>query len=407
MWFIKLRLCSCSSFLLILILICPSLGKPKNPVILVPGDGGSQILAKLNKSSVVHYICEKTTADYYSLWLNLEMMIPEVIDCFVDNMRLVYHPENHTTSNSPGVDTKIPGFGKTEHIEWLDPDVHVHYSSTSYYNPIVEALVLWGYERDVSIRGAPYDFRKAPNELGQFFFDFQLLVEDTYVKNNNSKVIVLAHSMGNANMLYFFNQRPQSWKDKFIKFWISLSGVWAGAVKPLRLMASGDSLNIPLVSAMSIRIEQRSMMSTAFLMPSDKFWGNNEVLVSRPGKNYTVNDYEQFFKDLFFSTGYSMRKDVDHLIRDLKPPMVDVYCLHGTNVSTPGMLNYSEGQWPDSQPTVVPDNGDGTVNIRSLQGCLAWQKSQKVVHKVFNKVEHTEILMDKDVIDYLKTILKS
>ena len=44
--------------------------------------------------------------------------------------RLVYNPENHTTSNSPGVQTKIPGFGKTEHIEWLDPDVHVHYSSS-------------------------------------------------------------------------------------------------------------------------------------------------------------------------------------------------------------------------------------------------------------------------------------
>ena len=82
------------------------------------------------------------------------------------------------------------------------------------------------------------------DELGQFFSDFKLLVEDTYVKNNNSKVIILAHSMGNANMLYFFNHQPQVWKDKYIEFWISLSGVWGGAVKPLRLMSSGENSSV-------------------------------------------------------------------------------------------------------------------------------------------------------------------
>ena len=148
------------------------------------------------------------------------------------------------------------------------------------------------------------------------------------------------------------------------------------------------------------------MMSTAYLMPSETFWADHEVLVSRPGKNYTVKDYHQFFKDLNFEVGYLMRKDVEHLINGLKPPMVDVYCLHGSNIRTPGTLVFKKGDWPDSQPDVIPDNGDGTVNIRSLQGCLAWQKSQKVVHKVFNKVEHTSILRNKDVISYLKTILK-
>lgn len=49
----------------------------------VPGDGGSQIEAKLNKTKVVHYLCEKVSTEYFNLWLNLELLVPVIIDCWV------------------------------------------------------------------------------------------------------------------------------------------------------------------------------------------------------------------------------------------------------------------------------------------------------------------------------------
>ena len=51
--------------------------------ILVPGDGGSQVEAKLNKDYVVHYICEKKTDYFFNIWLNMELLVPVVIDCWV------------------------------------------------------------------------------------------------------------------------------------------------------------------------------------------------------------------------------------------------------------------------------------------------------------------------------------
>lgn len=50
---------------------------------LVPGDGGNQIDAKLNKTSAVHYLCQKKTADFFNIWLNLELLVPVIIDCWV------------------------------------------------------------------------------------------------------------------------------------------------------------------------------------------------------------------------------------------------------------------------------------------------------------------------------------
>ncbi|KAL3860806.1 hypothetical protein ACJMK2_010873 [Sinanodonta woodiana] len=374
------------------------------PVILIPGDGGSELEAKLDKPSAPHSFCLLKTQNFFTLWLSLEELTPWVIDCFVDNMRLVYNNKTHKTSNSPGVDIRVPGFGDTDTVEWLDPS---RFSVTSYFSQIVTAMVSWGYTRGKSVRGAPYDFRKAPNELDDFFQALSDLIEDTYRHNNNTKIVIIGHSMGNPITLYFLNQKSQPWKDKFIRSHISLAGVWGGAVKTLRLMASGDNLGVPIVKPINVRREQRSMPSTAWLMPSDAFWSSSETLVSSPMRNYTVNDYSDFFTDIDFKDGYLMRKDTENLIHPLKAPGVELHCLHGNQVNTPGRLIYTNTTWHDSEPDVIPDDGDGTVNIRSLKGCLTFQgkQVQPVHYQIFPKAEHMEILQNEDVIAYIKGVL--
>ena len=55
--------------------------------VTVPGDGGSQLFAKLDRPSVPHYYCTAKTSGYFNIWLNMEEFTPFPIDCFVDNMR--------------------------------------------------------------------------------------------------------------------------------------------------------------------------------------------------------------------------------------------------------------------------------------------------------------------------------
>lgn len=75
----------------------------------VPGDGGSQVDAKLNKPSTVHLFCTKQTKDYFNIWLNLELLAPLIIDCWTDNAKLHYNNVTRKTYNSPGVELRIPG----------------------------------------------------------------------------------------------------------------------------------------------------------------------------------------------------------------------------------------------------------------------------------------------------------
>lgn len=377
------------------------------PVIMVPGDGGNQVYAKLNKTKRVHYICDYRTKDYYELWLNLELISPYIIGCLVDNLRLVYNNKTKLTENSPGVDILIKGFGDTDQVEYIDSS---KLSATSYYSPIADALVQKaGYERGLNLKGAPYDWRKAPNELHEFYLNMTHLVEQTYYENNGTQVILMAHSMGNPVLLYWLNNYVDfSWKQKFIRMFVSLAGVWGGAVKPVRLMTSGDDLSILVVHPLSARTYQRSAPSTAFLMPSDKFWGSDEVLVQTPNRNYTVHDYEDFFNDINYPTGYELRKTTKDLIYDLNPPDVEVHALYGVDLKTPAGFKWDkQKKFPDTQPTVFYGDGDGTVNLRSLHGFKHWigKQKQPIYNKEISGAEHLAILKSPDTIEYILQLL--
>ncbi|XP_054164814.1 phospholipase A2 group XV-like [Oppia nitens] len=373
------------------------------PIILVPGDGGSQIDAKLNKAEVPHYFCDKKTDDYFNLWLNLALLVPFVIDCWIDNMKLVYDNTSRTTSNTFGVETQVPGLGNTSTVEYVDPS---RVPVSGYFNNLVKQLVDFGYERGVSIRGAPYDFRKAPNELADYLIQVKDLIEDTYEINNQTKNILLCHSMGCPTLLYFLNRQTQGWKDKYIQSFITLAAPWAGAVKSMKAFASGDNFGVIVVPSITIREDERTFPSLAYLLPSDKVWGNNEVLMESTLRNYTVMNYREFFEDLNYMTGYNMWLDVKNLTYDMTPPGVEVHCIHGYGLDTMHKLVYNKGKFPDSQPHIVYGDGDGTVNLKSLEACKDWQnkQKQKVVYKAYSKSDHIIVMSDPRVISYIKEL---
>ncbi|CAH4012107.1 phospholipase A2 group XV-like [Pieris brassicae] len=384
-----------------------------SPVILIPGDGGSQLEAVLNKSEVVHYICAKTSNEYFNIWLNLELLVPFVIDCWVDNTRLDYDNVTRTTKNPPGVDIRVPGWGNPEPVEWLDPS---HDSAGAYFNSIGDALVKIGYVRNQTLRGAPYDFRRAPNENGEFFVKLKSLVEETYNMNNKSQVTLLVHSMGGSMALHFLRLQSQAWKDQYIRRLLSLSTPWGGAMKALKVFAIGDDLGSLMLRESTMRTEQITCPSLAWLLPSPNFWKPTEVLVQTDKFNYTINDLQKLFTDMDVPNAWEMRKDTQQFTQDFSAPGVEVHCVYGYNISTVEKLVYKPGTWLDGYPTLIMGDGDGTVNLRSLSACEHWAKRRGLTTLNKNKpiksvplkqAEHLKILHDPRVLDYITTVMKN
>lgn len=377
--------------------------KALSPVIFVPGNGGSQMEAKLNKTVSPLLICQKS-ADWYSIWLNLEQLVPPVIYCWVDNIKLNYNSTTRTTSNTPGVQIHIPGWGDPEVVEWIDPTRN---SAGAYFKDIANMLVTHGYERKKNIRGAPYDFRKGPNELQQWFVDFKELIEDTYELNEATPVTLISHSMGSPLTLAFLQQQTVEWKRKYIQRLISLAGVWGGSMKAMKVFAMGDNLDSHFLIPSILKLGLTTAPSSSYLLPSPLFWKSSEVLVETPSRVYTMSQLQTFFEDLGNPIAWEMRKDTMQYSINYSPPDVELHCLYGNGLDTVERLRYSKDSLVDKNPKLIMGRGDGTVNERSLRGCHHWSGYQEafIDNVELNGVDHMAILSHRDVLSYIESVV--
>lgn len=100
-----------------------------HPLILVPGNGGNQLEARLTHgykpSSLVCrlYPILKQKGGWFRLWFDPSVLLPPFIECFADRMMLYYDKYLDDYRNAPGVETRVPHFGSTESLLYLDPNL--------------------------------------------------------------------------------------------------------------------------------------------------------------------------------------------------------------------------------------------------------------------------------------------
>uniref|UniRef100_A0A1A9WZY4 Group XV phospholipase A2 n=1 Tax=Glossina brevipalpis TaxID=37001 RepID=A0A1A9WZY4_9MUSC len=378
--------------------------KRVSPVILVPGYGGNQVDAKLHKTYTPTVLCYKDST-WFNLWLNLELLVPVFIACWVDNFKLHYDNVTRATYNTPGVETRVPGWGDPEVVQWVDPTRNMN---GAYFIDIGNLLISRGYVNKKNLHGAPYDFRKGPTEQRQFFADLKKLVESTYETNGQMPVTFITHSMGSPLILVFLRQQTLEWKNKFIARVISLAGAWAGSVKALKVYAMGDDLDSFLLNGKILKEAQISNPSTAWMLPSPLFWDSNEVIATTPKRVYTMAQLDQFFNDVGFRNGWEMRKDNMRHVLNFSPPDVELHCIYGDGLATVERLNYEKENIANEIPNLGMGPGDGTVNRRSLSACKYWLEYQtaNITNIAFTGVNHMDILKKKDVLDYIKRVMQ-
>lgn len=338
------------------------------PVVIVPGTGGNQLEAKLTSEYVASKPwCCSFRKGFFRLWLDVKTLFPPFTSCFADRLSLDYNPETDAYSNVKGVETRVPYFGTTEGMEYLDPSLKI---VSGYMIHLVKALKAQGYESGKSLYGAPYDFRYAPGPHASevaldYMRDLKGLIESASRKNDNQPVVILAHSMGGLWTLYFLNQQSMAWRRQYISRFISVATPWGGAVEQMMTFASGNPEGVPLVDPLVVREEQRRSESNLWLLPVSRVFGDRPLVVSST-RNYTAKDMETFLMDVGFPEGVPPYKSrIPHLTEILQAPQIPVTLIHGYGVPTSELLSY-ERKGFDSHPEITEGDGDGTVNLCSL-----------------------------------------
>ena len=102
--------------------------------------------------TIISQTCEQISLGFYILFL---------ID---SSHRLKHDPVTGQYSNNDGVDIRVPDFGGTSSIEYLDPSI-TYFDTLNYFHDMVQWFVDKGYTRGKDIVGAPYDWRYSPSKL--------------------------------------------------------------------------------------------------------------------------------------------------------------------------------------------------------------------------------------------------
>lgn len=371
----------------------------QNPIVFIPGDGGSQLQAKLNKSERVHYVCD-LVSDWYDIWLNIHLLVYPAFDCLCDNMKLYYNATTRTTYNSPGVQIRPTNFGSLDSVDYLDI---VRVPGTAYFDNIIATLEKQnGYVRNVDMVGAAFDFRKAPNELAEFFDDLKSLIEEHYVRNNYRPVTLICHSMGCLNSLYLLNKQTENWKEIYVKRLISLAAPWSGSFKAISAMLYGDNLGIPLLNKNKLQALQSTFPSLMYLFPKLPAFNRSRVLIATPTKNYTLENLDDLFVEAKLPDQREMWHDTREIANNLRAPNVELWCLYGSGVDTPSQVIYTDS-FDKYKYLEVQGDGDGTVNVESLRACedFASQQQKPVYTRMFEKLDHISILRGSEAATFI------
>ncbi|CAH8450141.1 unnamed protein product [Schistosoma rodhaini] len=366
------------------------------PIILIHGIGGTQVL------------CQPTGKQLhtkpFSIWINLlYFLLPEKL---LSYMGLIYDPKTKQTRDRGLCNVEFPGWGDTWASEYLSED---KYLFTSYMKLIVQSLTNDKFfVRNKTLRAAPYDFRKAPNENSKYFIKLKQLIEETYENGAKRPIYLLGHSLGSLYSMYFLKQQDKSWKYKYIKGFISVSAPFGGSVESLYAETCGHNLGIPFRSPLAFRDIQRSFPAMAFLLPDPRVWPSNEKLIITPNKNYSAHDLKALFDDISFPQAYAIMNETKSVFDPYERPTdIDVYCIYSINIPTISQMIFKtpgpyRSAFPNQIPTLKYGDGDGTVPLKSLSVCNKWDY---VNLAVLEQTSHEDIVQDDRFLKYLMKLL--
>jgi lysophospholipase-3 len=377
----------------------------RNPLVIIPGLGGSVLEAKLHHRPRARD-CSRNS-DWYTIWASIVQGATRY-DCFRDNLQLYTNKSStYGLSNYTGVSIRPRDYGGTGGIEYSNAGTNE--PPIAYMHELVKRLKdESGYVSGVSVRAATNDFRIVGNAaaLDYEYAKLKDLIEETFQLNNGSKVHLLSHSLGGplAN-LFLTTYVNHSWKETFIASHIMLSAVLLGSPVAIYAALSGPrydyvpqflpSLVVPLI---------RTFPSIIWMWPrisaeGKNVWSNEQFVVT-PSKNYSLTSLKELTEDVTGATIlYAMWDEIaNRTKRSASDPFVKVLCLYANDTRTD--LSIKTVDTFDAKGTTLSSTwGDGTVSLRSLEGCKSWSNVEvRPIEFGGSLAAHTEIVQNQLVI---------
>jgi len=110
-----------------------------DPILLIPGLGGSGLNTKRTNAKTGSTFCPKNT-DWFRTWIALGTLAnPFISNCWYDDLTVIFNTNNQTYSNKPGISVDVIDFGGLSGVDFLDTDFSGNgLSATAYFAPLIK-----------------------------------------------------------------------------------------------------------------------------------------------------------------------------------------------------------------------------------------------------------------------------
>ena len=348
---------------------------PLTPVILFPGWGATRLEVSVHGQSVAPE-CASSGVFEHTFFPPPSVEFSQV--CKDKLLTLVHHlargPAGDTApprvSEQPGVHVGVADYGKTE--------------SAPFYAPLFAFLEQAGYQRNVNLKVAGYDFRLTPN-MGGFMRRTTALIRKTYHDNCNTPVHLVGHSNGPLYAQYLLRHTSRHWRNKYIHGFTPIAGNWPGQGALYTYLFTG--FNVPTagyptdpVNAASSAAMYESHPSTYMSASDPAYFGKREVVIriGAAGKAYTPLDYRQLFEDAGLKLAQKIAPYYFGIVKFRPPsfPNVDVYAEKGSGLPTPvgtQLPDLTVGQVLPNAPVLITRDGDSDQEDITNDAVVAWR----------------------------------
>lgn len=361
----------------------------KRGLFLVPPFGGVRLQALINGRqpvSVKDFCCKTSSGgQWIPAWIpNLDNWVHVATSfCNIENLQLppphgvsIRYEDSFDACAYIDQERKVPVFGI-----WTD------------------ALIQAGWEVGQTLFALPFDFRYGPQTYrkpGREFDRLQRAIEGA-VAASGGPVVLAGMSMGAPMAALFLGQHvSEEWKVAHVHSFLSLSGVYGGAVSPLRGLLTGRWADlVPSFVQTETLQTVRSFESVPWLMPSgnSEVFARDRVWVSAGGQQYASRDIGRLLRSAGANQSALMWEQSGAYRGNAFIPNVTTYCLYGRGVPTLASM-YWTGEAVGDPDHMTFEPGDGTVLHDSLAVCSGWGKLQAApVHTMtWPNLTHSGIL---------------
>ena len=151
-------------------------------------------------------------------------------------------------------------------------------SSAKVFWDMIASLERAGYRAGTNLFGVPFDWRFDPTE-NRLCADLARALHHVSNTTRGGKAYVVAHSLGNLQILYCMQKVFSVETTSRIRSLVSIAAPWSGAPKSMRVLFSGDEMvSQYIISDADTRDFARTMSAAYMLVPDERVWGNHTIL---------------------------------------------------------------------------------------------------------------------------------